>query len=146
MAERRKDLGENDVDFKDVLGDVGEKVADSISHKLHPLVERYAQMFAHGMGTPVHIPTSLGRRSIHGEKDGQAIFDALGAQEKELLWIENRISGSMPTTTSGSIRSGWWGGLTGTWGRRLRSGWWRSAHGVRVAEIRSSKLTPLPSM
>ena len=26
---------------------------------------------------------------IHGEKDGQAIFDALGAQEKELLWIEN---------------------------------------------------------
>jgi uncharacterized protein len=26
---------------------------------------------------------------IHGEKDGQAIFDASGAQEKELLWIEN---------------------------------------------------------
>ena len=26
---------------------------------------------------------------IHAEKDGQAIFDALGAQEKGLLWIEN---------------------------------------------------------
>jgi hypothetical protein len=25
---------------------------------------------------------------FHGERDGQAIFDALGAQEKELLWIE----------------------------------------------------------
>lgn len=25
---------------------------------------------------------------IHGERDGQAIFNALGAQEKELLWIE----------------------------------------------------------
>ena len=25
---------------------------------------------------------------IHGERDGQAIFDALGAQEKELLWID----------------------------------------------------------
>ena len=25
---------------------------------------------------------------IHGESDGQAIFDALGTQEKELLWIE----------------------------------------------------------
>ncbi|MFS8123603.1 hypothetical protein QD336_14390 [Rhizobium sp. BR 250] len=25
---------------------------------------------------------------IHAEKDGQEIFDALGAAEKELLWIE----------------------------------------------------------
>lgn len=25
---------------------------------------------------------------IHGEKDGKAIFDALGAEEKELVWIE----------------------------------------------------------
>lgn len=25
---------------------------------------------------------------IHGEKDGQEIFDALGAETKELLWIE----------------------------------------------------------
>ncbi len=25
---------------------------------------------------------------IHGEKDGQEIFDSLGAQTKELMWIE----------------------------------------------------------
>jgi uncharacterized protein len=40
----------------------------------------------------VKVPTLIAqlRRDflIHGEKDGQAIFDALGAQEKELLWIE----------------------------------------------------------
>jgi uncharacterized protein len=40
----------------------------------------------------VKVPTLMAqlRRDflIHGEKDGQAIFDALGAQEKELLWIE----------------------------------------------------------
>lgn len=40
----------------------------------------------------VKVPTLMAqlRRDflIHGEKDGQAIFDALGAREKELLWIE----------------------------------------------------------
>lgn len=25
---------------------------------------------------------------IHAERDGQAIFDALGTREKDLLWIE----------------------------------------------------------
>ena len=28
-----------------------------------------------------------GRAAFHGEKDGHAIFDALGSQKKELLWI-----------------------------------------------------------
>lgn len=40
----------------------------------------------------VKVPTFMAqlRRDflIHGEEDGQAIFDALGAKEKELLWIE----------------------------------------------------------
>jgi hypothetical protein len=40
----------------------------------------------------VKVPTLMAqlRRDflVHGERDGQAIFDALGAQEKELLWIE----------------------------------------------------------
>jgi hypothetical protein len=48
-----KDLGEHDVRFTDVVGDFVENVADSISHKLHPMVEQYAQMFAHGIRTPV---------------------------------------------------------------------------------------------
>jgi hypothetical protein len=40
---------------------------------------------------------------IHGEKDGQAIFDALGAQEKNCYGSKNRISASTRTTISGSI-------------------------------------------
>jgi hypothetical protein len=40
----------------------------------------------------VKVPTLMAqlRRDflIHGERDGQAIFGAIGAQEKELLWIE----------------------------------------------------------
>jgi len=40
----------------------------------------------------VMVPTLMAqlRRDflIHGERDGQAIFDALGAQDKKLLWIE----------------------------------------------------------
>jgi hypothetical protein len=40
----------------------------------------------------VKVPTLMTqlRRDflIHGERDGQAIFDALGAQQKELLWID----------------------------------------------------------
>ena len=49
----QKDLGEHDVRFTDVAGDFVESVAESISHKLHPMVEQYAQMFAHGIRTPV---------------------------------------------------------------------------------------------
>jgi uncharacterized protein len=40
----------------------------------------------------VKVPTMMAqlRRDflIHAERDGQAIFDALGAQKKEPLWIE----------------------------------------------------------
>lgn len=43
-------------------------------------------------GAGVHVPTLMAqlRRDflIHGEKDGQEIFDSLGAGTKELLWIE----------------------------------------------------------
>lgn len=43
-------------------------------------------------GQGVKVPTFMAqlRRDflIHGERDGQEIFDALGAQTKELLWIE----------------------------------------------------------
>jgi hypothetical protein len=61
MPEPRKDLGENDVKFTDVIADVLEKTADSVSHALHPLVERYAQMFAHGARTPVlRRPSDIG--------------------------------------------------------------------------------------
>jgi hypothetical protein len=61
MAEPRKDWGENDVSLTDVVSNVAEKVADSMSDALHPLVERYAQMFAQGARTPVlRRPSDIG--------------------------------------------------------------------------------------
>src|SRR5262249_47405751 len=40
----------------------------------------------------VRVPTLMAQLHrdflIHAERDGQAIFDALGADDKELLWIE----------------------------------------------------------
>jgi hypothetical protein len=60
MTEPRRDLGENDVRLTGVIGDIGEKVANSVSHTLHPLVERYAQMFAHGARTPVLRHPNIG--------------------------------------------------------------------------------------
>jgi hypothetical protein len=46
MAEPRKDLGENDVKFTDVIGDLVEKTADSVSHALHPLAVCGKTLFA----------------------------------------------------------------------------------------------------
>jgi esterase/lipase len=45
---------------------------------------------AYAKHVKVHTMMAQFRRDflIHAETDGQAIFDALAAQEKELLWIE----------------------------------------------------------
>ena len=43
---------------------------------------------------------------IQCERHGQAIFDALGAQEKELLWIEESNQHFYATTISANTRSG----------------------------------------
>ena len=48
-----KDLGETDASFSAFFGNVAEAVGDSISHKLHPMIEQYAQLFAHGARTLV---------------------------------------------------------------------------------------------
>jgi uncharacterized protein len=56
-----KDMGEHDARFIDTLSDVAEKVADSISHKLHPMVEQYAKLFKTGICTPVlKRPSDIG--------------------------------------------------------------------------------------
>jgi hypothetical protein len=56
-----KDMGEHDARFIDTLSDVAEKAADSISHKLHPMVEQYAQLFKTGIRTPVlRRPSDIG--------------------------------------------------------------------------------------
>jgi uncharacterized protein len=53
-------MGEHDARFIDTLSDVAE-VADSISHKLHPMVEQYAQLFKTGICTPVlRRPSDIG--------------------------------------------------------------------------------------
>jgi hypothetical protein len=82
MSEPRKDLGENDINFPDVVSDLAEKVADSVSHALHPLVERYAQMFAHGARTPV-----LKRPSDVGFRHEDAFFASLDGIPLEAWFI-----------------------------------------------------------
>jgi hypothetical protein len=44
MAEPTTDLGQNDARFIDTFSNTAEKVADAISHKLHPMIEQYAQL------------------------------------------------------------------------------------------------------
>lgn len=59
----QKDLGEHDARFIDTFSNVAEKVADSISHKLHPMIEQYAQLFKNGARTPVlRRPDEVGLR------------------------------------------------------------------------------------
>jgi len=54
MTERDKDIGANDVKVLDVLGNVAERAAAAVSHKLlHPMIEQYAQLFRNGARTPV---------------------------------------------------------------------------------------------
>ena len=67
----------------------------SISHKLHTMIEQYAQLFKSGARTPVlRRPDDYGMPYeevfllIHGQRGGHAILDALGAQDEKLLWIE----------------------------------------------------------
>jgi hypothetical protein len=49
----------------------------------------HSRRFGHAVRVPTLIAQLRRDFLIHGERNGQAIFDALGAQEKELLWIEN---------------------------------------------------------
>ncbi|WP_216611790.1 alpha/beta hydrolase family protein [Myxococcus xanthus] len=82
MSESKRDLGENDASFIDMVGNVAEKAADSLAHKLHPLVERYAQMFAHGARTPV-----LKRPSDVGLDYEDAFFPSLDGVPLEAWFI-----------------------------------------------------------
>jgi hypothetical protein len=42
---------------KNTVTNVAEKVADSVSHKLHSLIEQYANLFKNGARTPVFEAT-----------------------------------------------------------------------------------------
>ena len=70
-----------------------QKAAEELDERLRELTgmrldEETPQPYAKDVKVPT-LMTQLRRDFlIHGEKDGQSIFDALGAQEKELFWIE----------------------------------------------------------
>ncbi len=53
MKDTTKDLGQNDASVTDYVKNIAETVGTLISHKLHPLIERYADLFAHSVRTPV---------------------------------------------------------------------------------------------
>jgi hypothetical protein len=44
MSGTEKNIGQHEMKISDVLGDVAEKATASVSHAMHPLVERYAQI------------------------------------------------------------------------------------------------------
>lgn len=52
-TETEKDLGQNDAKITSYMGNMAEVVADKVSHLLHPIVEQYANLFAHSVRTPV---------------------------------------------------------------------------------------------
>jgi hypothetical protein len=52
------------------------------------LEEETPQPYAHAVKVPTLMEQLRRDFLIHAEKDGNAIFDAIGAVEKELLWIE----------------------------------------------------------
>jgi hypothetical protein len=48
----QKNLGQNDVSSVDTASNAVEDVAAAISHKLHPMIEQYANLFKTGARTP----------------------------------------------------------------------------------------------
>jgi pimeloyl-ACP methyl ester carboxylesterase len=61
VSDSEHDVGQHDGRLIDVVTKLAERVGASISRRLHPLVERYAQMFAHGARTPVlRRPSDVG--------------------------------------------------------------------------------------
>lgn len=46
-------IGQNDAKVTDYIKNSFEALTNSISHKLHPMIEQYAQLFAHSVRTPV---------------------------------------------------------------------------------------------
>lgn len=64
---------------------LAEKLADMCGMRLD---EETPQPHAHAVTVPTLMAQLRRDFLIHGEKDGQEIFDAIGAEDKELLWIE----------------------------------------------------------
>jgi uncharacterized protein len=70
-----------------------EKAARQLDEHLRELTgfrldEEIPLPYAHGVKVPTLMAELPRDFLIHAERDGQKIFDALGAEKKELLWIE----------------------------------------------------------
>jgi hypothetical protein len=62
MAEATQDLRPDDARLINTISNVVEKMADSISHKLHPTIEQYAQLFNNGARRCAGEGTAVDRR------------------------------------------------------------------------------------
>jgi pimeloyl-ACP methyl ester carboxylesterase len=62
-----------------------ERLREMTGFRLDELTPR---PYGHGVTVPTLMAQLRRDFLIHGERDGQEIFDALGTREKELLWIE----------------------------------------------------------
>jgi uncharacterized protein len=82
MTEPNKDLGENDASVSDFFGNLAEAVAGTVSHALHPMIETYAKLFAHGARTPV-----LRRPSDYGMEYEDTSFPSMDGVPLEAWFI-----------------------------------------------------------
>jgi len=53
MKDTKHDVGADDFSLIGKVGEVGKAVKQAVADRLHPMVESYAQLFAHGMRVPV---------------------------------------------------------------------------------------------
>lgn len=82
MSDDKPNFGENDASVTDFLSNLGGTVAGSIAHKLHPLIEIYAQLFKNGARTPV-----LRRPSDYGMEYDDVFFPAADGVPLEAWFI-----------------------------------------------------------
>ena len=82
MSDDQPDIGQNDAKVSDYVANIGKNIADKVSHAFHPLVEQYAQLFAHGDRTPV-----LRRPSDYGMEYEDVSFPSLDGVPLEAWFI-----------------------------------------------------------
>jgi hypothetical protein len=82
MAQRAENLH---LDLVKAAAKLDERVRELTGFRLD---EETPQPYAKSVKVPTLMAQLRRDFLIHAERDGLAIFDALGAQEKELLWIE----------------------------------------------------------
>lgn len=75
-------MGQNDASVLDYMGNIAKSIGSSISHKIHPMIEQYAQLFAYGVRTPV-----LRRPSDYGMDYEDVFFPSMDGVSLEGWFI-----------------------------------------------------------